>query len=228
MTKTVVRRTKLCDRVLPSYTKAEELFNMISHIIGAVLGVVALVLCVVVSAMKHDPWAVVGSSIYGASLIILYAMSSIYHGLPLNMGKKVMQVMDHCTIYFLIGGTYTPILLCSIRRVSPGWAWTIFGIVWGFAALATVFTAIDLKKYSKLSMACYIGMGWCIVIAGKTALEAIPFEGLMWLLAGGIAYTVGAGLYAVGKKRKFFHSIFHIFCVAGSFCHFICILFYII
>ena len=227
MTKTM-KRTKLCDRVLPSYTKAEELFNMISHILGAVLGVVSLVLCVVFSAIKGDPWAVVGSSIYGGSLVLLYTMSSIYHGLPVNMGKKVMQVMDHCTIYFLIGGTYTPILLCSIRKVSPPWAWTLFGIVWGFAALATVFTAIDLKKYSKLSMSCYIGMGWCIVLAGKTALEAIPFEGLMWLLWGGVAYTVGAGLYAIGKKKKFFHSIFHIFCVLGSFCHFICILFYVI
>ena len=221
-------RTKLCDRILPNYTKAEEIFNMISHIVGAVFGVVALVLCVVYSALKGDVWGVVGSSIYGAALVLLYTMSSIYHGLPINTGKKVMQVMDHCTIYFLIGGTYTPILLTSIRRVSPGWAWTIFGIVWGLAALATVFTAIDLKKYSKLSMACYIGMGWCIVIAGKTAMEAIPFEGLMWLLAGGIAYTAGAGLYAVGKKKKFFHSIFHIFCVIGSFCQFICILMYVL
>ena len=226
--KTRKTRTKLCDRVLPNYTKAEELFNMISHIVGAAFGVVALVVCIVASALKGDPWAVVGSSIYGASLVILYTMSSIYHGLPINMGKKVMQVMDHCTIYFLIGGTYTPILLCSIRKVSPPWAWTIFGIVWGFAALATVFTAIDLKKYSKLSMICYIGMGWCIVIAAKTALEAIPLMGIMWLLLGGIAYTVGAGLYAIGKKKKFFHSIFHIFCVMGSFFQFLCILLYVI
>ena len=221
-------RTKLCDRILPNYSKAEEIFNMISHIVGAVFGVVALVLCVVYSALKGDVWGVVGSSIYGAALVLLYTMSSIYHGLPINTGKKVMQVMDHCTIYFLIGGTYTPILLTSIRRVSPVWAWTIFGIVWGLAALATVFTAIDLKKYSKLSMACYIGMGWCIVIAGKTSMVAIPFEGLMWLLAGGIAYTAAAGLYAVGKKNKFFHSIFHIFCVIGSFCQFICILMYVL
>ncbi len=228
MTRTITKRTKLCDRVLPNYTKAEELFNMVSHIIGAALGVVSLVLCVVKSAVNGDPWAVVGSSVYGASLVLLYAMSSVYHGLPVNMGKKVMQIMDHCTIYFLIGGTYTPILLCSIRRVSPAWAWTIFGIVWAFAVLGTVFTAIDIKKYSKFSMACYIGMGWCIVIAGKTAIDAISYEGLMWLLSGGIAYTVGAGLYAVGKKKKFFHSIFHIFCVLGSFCHFLCILFYVI
>lgn len=221
-------RTKLCDRILPSYTKAEELFNMVSHIVGAAFGVAALVLCVVYSALTGDVWDVVGSSIYGGSLVLLYTMSSIYHGLPLNMGKKVMQIMDHCTIYFLIAGTYTPILFSAIRKVSPAWCWSIFGIVWGFAVLGAVFTAIDIKKYSKLSMACYIGMGWCIVIAGKTAIEAIPFEGLMWLLGGGIAYTVGAGLYAVGKKKKFFHSIFHIFCVLGSFCHFVCILLYIL
>lgn len=221
-------RTKLSDRILPSYTKAEELFNMVSHIVGAAFGVAALVLCVVYSALNGDVWDVVGSSIYGGSLVLLYTMSSIYHGLPLNMGKKVMQIMDHCTIYFLIAGTYTPILFSAIREVSPAWCWSIFGIVWGFAVLGAVFTAIDIKKYSKLSMACYIGMGWCIVIAGKTAIAAIPFEGLMWLLVGGIAYTVGAGLYAIGKKKKFFHSIFHIFCVLGSFCQFLCILLYIL
>lgn len=221
-------RTKLSDRILPSYTKAEELFNMVSHIVGAAFGVSALVLCVVYSALNGDVWDVVGSSIYGGSLVLLYTMSSIYHGLPLNMGKKVMQIMDHCTIYFLIAGTYTPVLFSAIREVSPAWCWSIFGIVWGFAVLGAVFTAIDIKKYSKLSMACYIGMGWCIVIAGKTAIAAIPFEGLMWLLVGGIAYTVGAGLYAIGKKKKFFHSIFHIFCVLGSFCQFVCILLYIL
>lgn len=221
-------RTKLSDRILPSYTKAEELFNMVSHIVGAAFGVAALVLCVVYSALNGDVWDVVGSSIYGGSLVLLYTMSSIYHGLPLNMGKKVMQIMDHCTIYFLIAGTYTPVLFSAIREVSPAWCWSIFGIVWGFAVLGAVFTAIDIKKYSKLSMACYIGMGWCIVIAGKTAIAAIPFEGLMWLLVGGIAYTVGAGLYAIGKKKKFFHSIFHIFCVLGSFCQFVCILLYIL
>lgn len=221
-------RTKLSERILPSYTKAEELFNMVSHIVGAAFGVAALVLCVVYSALNGDVWDVVGSSIYGGSLVLLYTMSSIYHGLPLNMGKKVMQIMDHCTIYFLIAGTYTPILFSAIREVSPAWCWSIFGIVWGFAVLGAVFTAIDIKKYSKLSMACYIGMGWCIVIAGKTAIAAIPFEGLMWLLVGGIAYTVGAGLYAIGKKKKFFHSIFHIFCVLGSFCQFVCILLYIL
>lgn len=221
-------RTRLADRILPDYTKAEELMNMVSHIVGGSLGVIALVLCVTFSALRGNVWSVVGSAIYGASLILLYTTSSIYHGLRPGMGKKVMQVLDHCTIYFLIGGTYTPILLSSIRKVSPGWAWTLFGIVWGLAAMAATFTAIDLKKYSKLSMVCYIGMGWSIVLAAKTALEAIPLPGLLWCLGGGISYTIGAVLYGLGKKRRFVHSIFHIFVVIGSIMQFFCIFFYVI
>jgi hemolysin III len=201
---------------------------MISHIVGGAFGVVALVLCITLSALHENIWGVVGSAIYGASLIILYTMSSVYHGLRPNMGKKVMQVLDHCTIYFLIGGTYTPILLSSIRKVSPLCAWTLFGIVWGLAAIAATFTAIDLKKYSKLSMICYIGMGWSIVFAAKTALEAIPLPGLLWCLGGGIFYTVGAVIYGLGKKKKYMHSLFHIFVVIGSVLQFICIFFYII
>ena len=139
-----------------------------------------------------------------------------------------MQVMDHCTIYFLIGGTYTPILLSSIRKVSAPWAWTIFGIVWGFAALATVFTAIDLKKYSKLSMACYIGMGWCIVIAAKITIEALSLPAFLWILAGGIAYTIGAVLYGLGRKRRYIHSVFHIFVLLGSIIQYLGIILYIL
>ena len=113
-------RTKLCDRQLPSYTLGEEILNTASHAVGALLGVAALVVCVVYSATKHDVWAVVSSAIYGASLVALYSMSAVYHGLRPCTAKKVMQVIDHCTIYFLIAGTYTPILLCSVRDISPG------------------------------------------------------------------------------------------------------------
>lgn len=221
-------RTKLKDRLLPSYTRREEVFNMISHIVGGAFGVAALVLCVVFSALKADPWAVVGSSIYGASLIVLYTTSSVYHGLVPPMAKKVMQVLDHCTIYFLIGGTYTPIVLCSIRRVSPAWCWVLFGIVWGFAALGATFAAIDHKKYSVLTMSCYIGMGWCVVIALKVTLKAIPLMGLLWLLIGGVLYTIGAVIYGIGKRKKYMHSVFHIFCLMGTVCQFFCILFYVI
>lgn len=201
---------------------------MISHIVAGAFGVAALVLCVVFSALHGDPWAVVGSAIYGASLVVLYTMSSIYHGLVPEGAKKVMQVLDHCTIYFLIAGTYTPIVLCNIRRVSPPWAWTLFGIVWALAAVGVVFTAIDHKKYSKFSMTCYIGMGWCVVIAAKVTLQAIPLMGIIWLLLGGIAYTIGAVIYVIGKKRRYMHSVFHIFCLLGSVCQFFCIFFYVI
>ena len=154
-----MKRTKLKDRLLPTYTRGEELANTISHIVGGAFGVIVLVSCIVVSALSGDAWAVVGSGIYGGSMILLYTVSSVYHGLTNPTAKKVMQVIDHCTIYLLIGGTYTPILLSAIRPSSPGWAWAIFGVVWGLAVMAATFTAIDLKKYSKLSMMCYIGMG---------------------------------------------------------------------
>ncbi len=223
-----MKRTKLKDRVLPSYTKGEEIMNMVSHIVGGALGIAALTLCVIFAALHRDPWAVVGSAIYGASLIMLYTVSSVYHGLHRGMGKKVMQIIDHCTIYFLIGGTYTPILFCCIRPVSAAWSWVMFGVVWGLAAMAATLTAIDLKKYSKLSMICYIGMGWSILIAPHIAIKAIPMGGLLWCLAGGIAYTVGAVLYGVGKKHRYMHSLFHLFVVAGSIMQFFCIFFYVI
>lgn len=223
-----MERTKLCDRQLPNYTHGEELFNMISHITGAALGTAALVLCVIMAASHNSVFAIVSSAVYGASLIMLYTMSSVYHGLRPNMAKKVMQVIDHCTIYFLIAGTYTPILLCAVRKISPVTSWILFGIVWGVSMIAAAFTAVDLKKYSKLSMACYVGIGWCIVLAAKPTYQAIGFGGFAFLLLGGILYTVGAVLYGVGKKKRYMHSVFHLFVVAGSILHFFCIFLYVI
>ncbi len=221
-------RTKLKDRLLPNYTHGEEVFNMVSHIVGGGIGVVALVLCVLKAALFSDVWAVVGSAVYGVSLIALYTMSGVYHGLHPSTAKKVLQVLDHCTIYFLIAGTYTPILLSGIRPVSAGWAWTLFGIVWGLAAIATVFTAIDLKKYAVFSMACYIGMGWCIVLAARVTMEALSAAALWLLLLGGIAYTVGAVLYGLGKKHRYMHGVFHLFVLVGSVLQLLCILIYVI
>ena len=221
-------RTKLRDRILPDYTRGEEIFNMISHIVGGGFGVIALVLSVTVAALKGNVWGVVGCAIYGSTMIILYTMSSLYHGLKREMPKKVLQVLDHCTMYYLSAGTYTPILLSAIRVISPAWAWGIFGVVWGFAALGTVFTAIDLEKYSKFAMVCYIGMGWCVVFAVKPTIQAIALPGLLYLLGGGIAYTVGAVVYGLGHKARYVHSVFHLFVVAGSVLQFICILFYVI
>ena len=221
-------RTKLRNRPFPDYTRGEEIFNMVSHAVGAAFGVVILVLTVVFSAKSGSPWAVTGCAIYGASLVLLYSVSAIYHGLHKNMGKQVMRVLDHCTIYFLIGGTYTPILLTVIRETSPLAAWLLFGAVCGLAALASVFTAIDLKKYSKLSMACYIGMGWSILLCFPVAIAAIPKTGLILLLLGGVAYTVGAVIYGIGKRYRYMHSVFHLFVILGSILQFLSIFFYVI
>lgn len=210
---------------IPKYTLGEELVNSISHGIGALFGVLALVLCVVVSAIHGDAWAVVASAIYGSSLIILYTMSSIYHALKVNKAKKVFRVIDHCSIYFLIAGTYTPYTLVSLRG---GWGWTIFGIVWGVAILGIVLNAIDIKKFKVLSMITYLAIGWVIIIAIKPMLDAVEPGGLMLLLWGGIAYTVGAVFYGFGKKKKYIHSVFHIFCLLGSVLHFFSILFYVV
>ncbi|MBR5501904.1 MAG: hemolysin III family protein [Oscillospiraceae bacterium] len=218
-------RTKLADRELPDYTRGEEIFNMVSHIVGGAFAIAALVLCLVFS---HDGWGIAGSLAFGISLILQYCMSSIYHGLYPNMGKKVMQVLDHCTIYFLIAGTYTPVLLCAVRPLDAKTAWILFAVVWGCAAVATVFTAIDLEKYNVMSMICYIGMGWCIIVAVKTVIAAIGRTGFWLLLAGGIAYTVGAVLYGIGSRVRYMHSVFHLFVLAGSFLHFLCILLYVL
>lgn len=221
-------RTRLRERLLPNYTKGEEIFNMVSHIVGGAVGVLVLLACVCLSALKGNIWGVVSGAIYGASLILLYTVSSVYHGLRAPMAKKVMQVIDHCVIYFLIGGTYTPIVLCSIRAVSPVWAWVLFSLVWGLAVMATTFTAIDLKKYAKLSMFCYIGMGWCVLMAAKVTIEALSWSGVSWLLSGGVAYTVGAVLYGLGKRHRYMHSLFHLFVLAGSILQAVCIVFYVL
>ena len=222
-----MKRTKLKQRLLPDYTRGEERLNTISHIVGGGCGIIILIIGILKTSLTADAWAVVSAAIYGASLVTLYTVSSVYHGLRHPMGKKVMQVIDHCIIYFLIGGTYTPILLCSIRIISPLCAWILFGLVWGIAAMAVTFTAIDLKKYAVLSMICYIGIGWCIVLAAPIAIRAIPLPGLLWLLSGGVAYTIGAVLYGLGKRHRYMHGVFHIFVVLGSVLQAICILWYV-
>lgn len=223
-------RTRLADRILPDYTKGEEIFNMVSHIVGAVFGIVALSMCIALSSIHGDVWGIVSGAIYGSSLILLYTISSVYHGLSKNMGKKILQVIDHCTIYYLIAGSYTPILLVGIRPQHPEWAWTIFGIVWGLSIMAAVFTAIDHNKYQKLSMGCYLIIGWCIVVAIKPTLEAIPLAAILYILAGGIAYTVGAVLYSKGKRKhiRYMHSVFHLFVLIGTYLQFIAIFSYVL
>ena len=221
------KRTKLRDRKLPTYTRGEEIFNMTSHIVGGGIAVVVLVTCIVMGALRGTAWSVVGGAIYGVSMVLLYTMSSIYHGLKPEMAKKVFQVIDHCTIYLLIAGTYTPVMLSAMRPVYPGIAWTIFGVIWACAVVAIVLTAIDLKKYKVFSMICYLGMGWCIIFFIRQAAQVLGSTGTFLLALGGIAYTIGAVLYGLGKKKAYIHSVFHIFCIIGSLFHYFMILFYV-
>jgi hemolysin III len=222
------KRVPLGERVLPNYTRGEELTNMITHILGAAFGAVILVLGIAVAFRQRDGWALVGSVIYGLSMISLFTVSSVYHGLRPCTGKKVMQAIDHCTIYLLIAGSYTPILLSAIRPENPVLAWTIFGAEWGLAILGETLTAIDLKKYDRFSMFCYLAMGWLIVLAAKPAIAALTLPGMLWLLYGGIAYTLGAVLYALGKKKRYLHSVFHVFVDIGCVLQAVCIFRYVI
>lgn len=221
-----MKRTKLKDRVLPNYSTGEEIMNTVTHIVGGVLSIAALVLCVVFAALHRNVYGIVSSAIYGASLIALYTVSSVYHGMPAGTGKKVMQIVDHCTIYFLIAGTYTVMALSALRRMYPAIGWGIFFFEWIMAIFATVLTAIDLKKYNVLSMICYIGLGWAIIPFARQTLEAVTLPGFLFLLFGGIAYTVGAILYGLGTKKKWMHSVFHIFVVLGSVLQFFAVLLY--
>ncbi|HBB28663.1 MAG TPA: hemolysin III family channel protein [Clostridiales bacterium] len=219
-------RTKLIDRKLPNYTRGEEIFNMVSHIVGGAIGVVVLVLCVIVAALNNNVYGIVTSVIYGSSMILLYTISSIYHGLRPGTGKKVFQVLDHCTIYILIAGTYTPILLSAIRVVNPVVAWTLFGIEWGLTAFAITLTAIDLKKFGIFSMTCYIAMGWAVIAVYKIAIEALTLEGFILLFIGGVLYTIGAVTYGIGTRKKYMHNVFHVFVLLGSFFQFLSIILY--
>ena len=224
-----MKRQKLDDRTLPSYTRGEEIFNMVSHIVGGGIGIAAVFLCVIFAAIHKNPYGMVGSAIYGMTMIILYTCSSIYHGLrPELKAKKVFQVIDHCSIFILIAGTYTPICLSALREFSPRLCWLLLGTVWFAAVLGITLNAIDLKRYSVFSCICYLAMGWAIVGA-HSAYNYLAERGGIWLLAsGGVAYTIGVIFYGLQKKYKYMHSVFHIFVVAGSVLQMLYILLYIV
>lgn len=210
---------------IPKYTLGEELMSSIVHGIGALLSVAGLSVLVVKAAFTGEAIKIVSSSIFGFTLVLLYCMSTLYHSLKVNRAKKVFRVLDHCAIFFLIAGTYTPI---SLVALGGGLGWTLFGIQWGCTALGVTLNAIDLKKYSKLSMACYLIMGWCIIFAIKPLGTALTTTAVWFFIAGGIFYTVGAVIYGFGSKVKYMHSIWHFFVLFGSLSHYFAILFWII
>lgn len=210
---------------IPSYTLGEELISSISHGVGALLGITALVLCIVKSAYAHDGYKIASSIVFGVTVTLLYLMSCLYHALKVNRAKRVFRVIDHCTIFLLIAGTYTPYTLVSLRD-NVGW-W-IFGVIWGVAILGITLNAVNLKRYAKVSVACYLLMGWMIVLAYQHMVTAIDPAGIALLLWGGVAYSLGAIVYGIGSKRRYFHSIFHFFCLAGTILHFFSIYLYVL
>lgn len=210
---------------IPKYTLAEELISAISHGIGGLLSIAGLVLCVVFSAIHHDAYAVVSSVLYGSTSIILYTMSTLYHSFKVNNAKRVFRIIDHCSIFLLIAGTYTPYALVALPR-NIGW-W-IFGINWGCAIIGIVLTSVDMKKFKKFNMILYLVMGWLIIFTFKDLVDSVDIGCIYLTLAGGVIYTIGAIFYGIGKKHKYMHSIFHFFVLAASILFFFAIFLYII
>ena len=206
------------------YTLSEEIANGITHGIGAMLSVAGLTVLVVLAAIYGDAWRIVSFSIYGASLVLLYTASTLYHAIQHPDAKRIFRIMDHAAIYLLIAGTYTPITLVNMR--GP-WGWSIFGFVWAVAIIGIIFKTMYTGRYDKISTAAYVLMGWICLIGLKEMLVAIPPGGLVWLVAGGVCYTVGVIFYA-WQKLPFNHAIWHLFVLGGSMCHFFAILFHVL
>jgi len=210
---------------LPKYTLGEELISSISHGIGALLSIAALVLCVVFAAKDNNTLGVIASCIYGSSLIILYLMSCLYHALAPNKAKKVFRVFDHCSIFLLIAGSYTPFLLITIGGTK---GIIMLAIMWIASIIGIICNSINLEKFDKMSFVLYLLMGWMIVFSFKQLMETLPPTGFVLLLIGGIIYTIGAVIYAVGDNVKYMHSIWHFFVLGGSIFQFFTILLYVV
>ena len=223
-----MKRTKLADRMLPHYTRGEEILNTVTHIVGGGLGCIMLACCIMKSALSSQISDLASTIIYGISLITVYTISSIYHGLHPGTGKKVMQIIDHCMIYFLIAGTYTPILVNGFIPIYSTVGYSLLILEWGLGITAATLTAVDLKKFKVFSMICYIFMGWGMILFLPQALVALGSSCFLLILTGGILYTIGAVLFALGTKIKWMHSIFHICVILGSIFHFIGIVRYVL
>ncbi len=208
----------------PKYTLGEELFNSISHGVGVLLSIAALVLLIVFGAKSGVGYNLAAGIVYGISLLVLYTMSMVYHIVQGKKGKAVMRIFDHCSIFVLIAGTYTPYLLVTLDKTL---GWVMFGIIWAMAVIGIILNSIDLEKFRIFSLVCYVVMGWAIIFTIKPIISAIPFMGVFLLVLGGIIYTVGVIFYVL-KKYKYMHSVWHLFVLGGSICHYLSILLYVV
>jgi len=202
----------------------DERFNSISHLLGAIMALVGMVTLVVVAARQGDLWKIVSSGIYGTSLFSFYVISTLYHSVS-GRRKQFFRKLDHYSIYFLIAGTYTPITLVTLHG---GWGWTMFGIIWVLASLGILLEALPQGNNRVLSVLLYVSMGWLLMVALNPLLEALPRAGFWWLLLGGCLYTGGLVFYFLDEKVPYFHGIWHLFVLAGSACHYITMLFFVV
>lgn len=209
---------------LPQYTKLEEWANSLTHGLGAVLSIAGLVIMVVLATLHGDAWHIVSSAIFGATLIMLYSASTLYHAIQSPRIRAIMQRLDHIAILYLIAGTYTPFTLVTLR--GP-WGWSLFGVVWGLTLFGTVIHLTQLRRFHGLMVALYLVMGWSVVLAMKPLIDALPAVGLWLLIAGGLSYTLGVVFY-IRKSLPFNHAIWHLFVLAGSVLHFFSVVYFVI
>jgi hemolysin III len=208
----------------PRYSIGEEIANSVTHGVGVVLSIGGSAVLTAFASLLGNVWHIVSSSIFGATLILLYTSSTLYHSIQLPRVKRILQVLDHSAIFLLIAGTYTPFTLVSLRGA---WGWTLFGAVWGLAVLGIVFQVTRLRRWPIISLALYVGMGWAVIVATKPLLAAIDPGGLLLLLIGGLSYTAGIGFY-VWRRLPYHHAIWHVFVLTGSAFHYFAVLFYVI
>lgn len=204
------------DVLAEGYSKLEEVLNSLTHGIGAGLSIAGMVVLIVLASMEADAWKIVSFSIYGASLALLYLASTLYHAIPHPRLKRPLKMLDHCAIFLLIAGTYTPFLLVNLRGPL---GWTLFGVVWGLAVAGITLKLVFGHRYQKLQLGIYLGMGWLIIFASAQLAASVNSTGLALVVAGGVTYTLGVIFY-VWERLPFNHAIWHLFVVGGSVCHF--------
>lgn len=209
---------------LTYYNSTEEKLNVITHFIGLLLSIAALVFLIIHASYNGNARHIVSFTIFGASLILLYSASTIYHYVQKPELRRKLNILDHASIYVLIAGTYTPFTLVTLKGAL---GWTIFGVTWGIALIGIFFKLFYTGRFDKISTIAYVAMGWIIIFAIKPLIDMLPINGLYWLFAGGIFYTVGAILYSI-KKVPYNHAIFHVFVLLGSFSHFMAVYFYVL
>lgn len=214
------------DNTLPTYTLGEEIAHSVTHGVGIVFAIAGLAILTAFAALKGTAWHIVSCSVYGATLVLAYTASTVYHAIPASLArtKRVLRVLDHSAIYLLIAGTYTPFALVNLR--GP-WGWSLFGVVWSLAVLGIVFKATLIGRLRVLSVLFYVMLGWLVVVAAKPLGQSVALGGIVLLVAGGFAYTLGVAFYA-WQKLPFHHAIWHGFVLVGSVLHYFAVLFYVV